>query len=76
MSQTLPFDSIAKGIIKETISNALFIDDNALEPFRTLRLEQNMSDLNCFMMILNPRIAFYILLNLAKVVGKGMRTSI
>jgi len=34
MPGTLTFESVAKDIIKETISNALFIDDKALEPFR------------------------------------------
>lgn len=32
---TLTFESVAKEIIKETISNALFVDDKALEPFKS-----------------------------------------
>ncbi len=31
----LIFEDVAKNILKETISNALFVDDKALEPFRS-----------------------------------------
>src|SRR5688572_584400 len=35
MPETLTFEKVSKGIIKETISSAIFIDDRALENFKS-----------------------------------------